>query len=269
MLLAVGLPTYLQVAYPVQPTRPVLDSFKVIEDLPAGSNVMIAMDYDPGSAPELHPMAYAFTRHLCERKCNLFFVTLWPGGGPLMDEVVNEVVLKEFKDSYAYGKNVVNLGYKPGLEVVIQVIATDLRAQFPTDKNGTPLDNMDVSKYVKSVQNMQLIASVSGGTPGAKEWIQYAGNKFNIPIVAGMTGVQATQLFPYYPNQMAGMLPAIKGAAEYETALLRAYPKYNDPGMNAGLRKMAPQLWGHLLMIALIILGNVIYFLSRGKGKSS
>ena len=123
---------------------------------------------------------------------------------------------------------------------------------------------MPITRNIKSVQDMQLIASVSGGTPGAKEWIQYAGNKFNIPLIAGMTGVQATQLFPYYPNQMAGMLPAIKGAAEYETAMLRRYPQYSDARMNDGLRKMAPQLWGHLLMIALIILGNVIYFLSRG-----
>lgn len=269
MFIAVGLPIYLEAAYPVQPTRPVLDAFKIIEEIPQGSNVLIAMDYDPGSMAELHPMTYVFARHLCERKCKLFFITLWPGGGPLTDRIVNDVVLKEFKDSYTYGENVVNLGYKPGLEVVIQVIATDLRAQFPSDRNGTSLDSMPISRDVKSVQDMKLIASVSGGTPGAKEWIQYAGNKFKIPVIAGMTGVQATQLFPYYPNQMAGMLPAIKGAAEYETAMMRAYPKYKDPKLNAGLRKMAPQLWGHLLMIALIILGNVIYFLSRSKGAGS
>ena len=266
MFIAVALPTYLQVAYPVQPTKPVMDAFNIVEQLPEGSNVIMALDYDPGSAPELHPMTIAFARHLCQRKCKLFFITLWPGGGPLMDEVVNEIVLKEFKDSYVYGENVVNLGYKPGLEVVIQVIATDLRAQFPADKKGTPLENMVISRNIKSVQDMQLIVSSSGGTPGAKEWIQYAGNKFNVPVIAGMTGVQATQLFPYYPNQMAGMLPAIKGAAEYETALLRKYPQYRDPKFNAGLRKMAPQLWGHLLMIGLIILGNVIYFMSRAKG---
>ncbi len=63
---------------------------------------------------------------------------------------------------------------------------------------------------------------------------------------------------------MAGLLGGIKGAAEYEMLVNQKYsgptpsPKYQE-----ALRRMGPQLFAHLLMIALIIAGNVIYFTQR------
>jgi hypothetical protein len=122
---------------------------------------------------------------------------------------------------------------------------------------------------MRSIGDAQLIASVSGGTPGAKEWVQYAGRRLGIPVIAGATGVQSTQLYAYYPQQMAGLLPAIKGAAEYEALLGAKYPEFAGPDKTDAIRKMAPQLWGHLLIILLIVLGNVIYLVDRKRGRSS
>jgi hypothetical protein len=68
---------------------------------------------------------------------------------------------------------------------------------------------------------------------------------------------------------MLGLLPAIKGAAEYEAALAEVYPQYASPDRNEGLRRMSPQLVAHLLMVVLIILGNVVYFSQRRKGVAS
>jgi len=69
--------------------------------------------------------------------------------------------------------------------------------------------------------------------------------------------------YPYLPKQLIGLLGAIKGAAEYEVALAAKYPKWGRPEYTEALRRMAPQLWGHLLVLALIIAGNVLYFVER------
>jgi hypothetical protein len=82
--------------------------------------------------------------------------------------------------------------------------------------------------------------------------------------VAGCTGVQAPELYPYIPRQLPGLLAAIKGAAEYEKLVVDKYggptpdPKYLD-----GLRRMGPQLVAHLLIIGLIIVANILYFLDK------
>jgi len=268
MMLTVAIPILVQKTFPEAPTQTVRDAFDVVENLPAGSTVLMPMDYDPGSEAELKPMATAFVRHLCLRNQKIIFVTLWPNAGPLMDEIISTIVRGEFGDRYEYGRNYANLGFKSGNEMVINVIATDLRGQFKTDKQNNPLDELEITRSIRSVGDVQLIASVSAGTPGAKEWVQYAGTRLRVPVIAGATGVQSTQLYSYYPQQLQGLLPAIKGAAEYEALLGAKYPQYKDPTKAEAIRKMAPQLWGHLLLILLIILGNIVYFVDRKRGRS-
>ena len=55
-------------------------------------------------------------------------------------------------------------------------------------------------------------------------------------------------------GQLFGLLPGIKGAAEYETLI-------GVPGL--GTRGMPAQEWAHLLVIGFIVLGNLGYFFTR------
>jgi hypothetical protein len=126
---------------------------------------------------------------------------------------------------------------------------------------------------VTNIRQMDLMCNVSAGYPGTKEWVQYAATAYpeDIHIVAGCTGVQAPLLYPYIPNQLPGLLGAIKGAAEYEALVLEAYPpsEENEGKYTEGIRRMGPQLVAHLLIIGLIVLANVIYFIERKRGISS
>ena len=47
-------------------------------------------------------------------------------------------------------------------------------------------------------------------------------------MVAGTTGVGAPALNPYIPNQLRGILGAIKAAAEYEQALIEKFPDLKE-----------------------------------------
>jgi hypothetical protein len=86
-------------------------------------------------------------------------------------------------------------------------------------------------------------------------------------LLAGVTGVQASQVYSYYPGQLRGMLAAIKGAAEYEALVSAAIDgdRVTAPKYTEARRRMAPQLFGHLLLIGLIVAGNAIYFSQRGR----
>ena len=166
-----------------------------------------------------------------------------------------------------YGVDYVKFDYKAGGEAVIRMITQDLRGMFPMDSKGVPLDDIPLTKNIKNIQDMDLIVNVSAGDPGTKQWVQFAATPFGIKTVSGCTGVQAPQMYPYIPEQLAGVLGAIKAAAEYEAAIDEAYPSIADnPKAQEAKRRMGPQLVAHSLMIVLIIIGNWIFFVSRKRG---
>ena len=269
MALAVLLPILAQTTYPEYPSPMVQDVFDALEDIPDGSKILIALDYDPASAGELQPMATAFTRHCIAKRHKMYFMSLWPVGPQLIEKAIREeihVYAPDMKEHIDY----VNLGYKSGYEAVIKVIVTDLKQLYTTDHAGTSIHDIPMCKDIKSVQDMDLIVNVSAGYAGTKEWVLYASTPYpkTIKIVTGCTGVQAPLFYPYIPKQLIGLLGAIKGAAEYEVLLSDRYPQWKGARHNEALRRMAPQLWGHLLVVLLVIVGNIIYFAGRREGRT-
>lgn len=267
MFLAVALPILLEVKFPEKPSPMVMDVFNAIEKLPEGSKVLLAWDFDPGSKGELEPMAAAFTRHCCEKNLKLYYLCLWPLGVPMIQNSI-DIIESEYPE-YEYAVDYVNLGYKSGNEGVIKSVVTDLMKLFTTDHLNTGIAEIPMMSDVKNVQSMDLIVNVSAGDPGTKQWVQYASTPFGIDIVGGCTGVQAPQLYPYIPEQLIGVLGAIKAAAEYEQAVINAYPHIDEiDSAKEGLRRMGPQLVGHVLIVFLVILANIIYFVGRKRGEA-
>jgi hypothetical protein len=273
MGLAVAVPILFQVQFPETPTVLAKATFDEIERLKPGDRVLLAWDYDPASEGELGPMATSFARHCCEKKLKLYFLALWPVGQQMIEETIEDVIRADFPEM-VYGEDYVNLGYKSGGEGVIKVIVTNLPRMFPTDARGTSLSQIPMCRDIENIQQMDLIVNVSAGYAGTKEWVQYATTPYpNIRIVAGCTGVQAPLMYPYIPEQLPGLLGAIKGAAEYEALVTEKYdieagheppPKYQE-----AKRRMGPQLVAHLLMIALIVAGNVLYLVGRRRERQA
>ncbi len=262
---AVLIPVVFRTEFPERPTALTQAVFDRIESMRPGQRVLMAWDYDPASAPELQPMATALAWHAARKDLELYFVTLWPAGLPMVNETIENVIRKDFP-AYVYGEDYVNLGYKSGNEAVIKVVVSKLGELFPGDVRGQPLSSLPMTRDLKNIRDLDLILNVSAGYPGTKEWIQYAATPLDIPIAAGCTGVQATLLYPYIPSQLFGLLAAIKGAAEYEAALTAKYPDYArdpasgaaKPGRRLGILRMGPQLIAHCVVMGLIIAGNLI-----------
>jgi hypothetical protein len=269
MLWAVLIPIYYigitGRTFPEIPSALAQSTFNEIDRLKAGDPVLLAFDYDPASEGELGPMATAFVKHCAAKHLRMYFMALWPLGAQMIDNTVDKVIRADYPDM-VYGRDYVNLGFKSGAEGVIKVIVTNMRELYTTDARGTGVQNIPMMRDITNIQQMKLLINVSSGYPGTKEWVQYAVVPYpdKIRMVAGSTGVQATQMYPYVPRQLPGLLGAIKGAAEYEKLVVDAYggprpdPKYLD-----GQRRMGPQLVAHMLIIGLIIIANILFFLDK------
>lgn len=268
MAIAVSVPILLQLSFPEKVSPLTADAYAQLEKIQPGDKVLLSFDFDPSSAGELTPMATAFTYHAAKRGAKLYFMALWPVGPQMVEETIAKVIKNDFPEM-KYGVDYLNLGYKSGNEGVIKVIVTDLKKLYTTDHFGTGIGTIPMMEGVSSVQDMNLIVNVSAGYVGAKEWVQYAKTAFpdKIELVAGCTGVQAPPLLPYIPNQLPGLVAAIKGAAEYEKLLVDEYGLEDQPRYKEGLRRMGSQLVAHVLMIALIVTGNVIFFIGRREAR--
>lgn len=258
---------------PEKATPIVEDAFRAIDALPEGSRVLVAFDFDPASAGELQPMATAFVRHCALRRHRIYAMTLWAPGGPLIGATLGAVL--DGDPHYRPGETYMDLGFQAGNEGVIKQMSSSIAKAYPNDARGTPIGQVPMMQGIERVADFDLLVCVSAGYPGAKEWVQYAvsptltgsGGR-RLPFVAGTTGVQTPQLIPYYPVQMAGMLGAIKGAAEYESLVNSAYEAAHpgtviEPRFREAQRRMAPQLVAHVLMVALIVAGNAIFLAGR------
>ncbi|MFO0827794.1 MAG: hypothetical protein U0572_06540 [Phycisphaerales bacterium] len=270
MGLAVAIPVLLQASFPEVAGPHARAAFDTIENLPSGSKVLFSFDYDPASEGELRPMTEALMYHCCSKGHKLYIMALWPAGAAKAKEAINNIIKAHFPN-YEYGRDYVQLGFKAGNEAVIRVIVTDLAKQYPNDELGTPLSKIPMMAGIDDIRAMDLAVVVSAGDPGSKQWAQYYVAAYPTEkLVTGTTGVQSVSLYPYFPQQIAGLLAAIKGAAEYETLVNQKYPLKTPTGdkkmLTEGQRRMAPQLTAHLLMITLIILGNVVQFARRRTG---
>jgi hypothetical protein len=261
--LAVIVPLIFNLTFPEHPTPIVTAIFDFVESLPEGSVVLMPFDYDPSTAPELDPMATALMRHCLTRNLKVCTIALWPEGQGMANNIFTNVVEPEFPEK-VYGVDYVNLGYKAGAQGLINTILLNMRSMYTADTRGTPVDDLPLMKKILTLRDFDLIMNFSAGKPGTKEWVQFAGDPGDIPIASGSTAVQAPLLYPYYPSQMVGMMGGLKGAAEYETALVEAYPQFEEQ-TSIATQLMAPQAVAHFVIIIFVIIGNVIYFTERKK----
>lgn len=245
-----------------QLTTPIVKGiFDKIESLPPGSRVLLSFDYGPSTVPEIQPMVDGVLRHCMERNLRIIFVALWATGQNILGSTVREVVEKEYPEKQ-YGVDYVNFGYKAGNQGVINVIVSDFFKMFPTDIEGATARELPIMDGMASLKDVSLIVSFGGGFPGIKEWVQFAGDLGDIPVAGGCTAVSAPLLYPYYPQQMVGLMGGIKGAAEYEAILAKTYVRYRTTSMR-GSEMMGPQTVAHLVIMFFIVIGNIAYFMTR------
>jgi hypothetical protein len=251
---AVIVPLLLPLGLRVKVTPQTQAIYDEVENLPAGSNVLVAFDYDPTAMPEVQPMALAFLNHCFQKKHKVIIMALWPAGAQLAVSAMAEIN-RDF--DLEYGRDYVNLGYKPGAGIAIKSLGTSFEEVFPKDMAGRSTATLPLMEDVSNLYDVDLVMDLSAGFPGITEWVTVANALFQTRIAAGCTAVSAPQFFPYLQTgQLIGMLGGLKGAAEYESAT--AYS-------GKASRRMDSQSVAHVVIIVFIIFANISYFILRRK----
>jgi hypothetical protein len=268
MALAIVVPLYLPIGFPIKPRPMTKAAFNAVEQLEAGDVVFVSMDLDPASTAELEPYYRAVILQLKRKGVRLVFTTLWYQAPPLVERWLRDTVDAPLAPAgtpgyagppdRAYVRNVdyIYLGFREGKQNIMLGMGADLHHVFDgkTD-DGTPLDSIPWMKSVRGLADFKLMVLVSAGSPGAKEYVEYVQNRYALRMVAVTTAVSTTDLAPYYQSgQLLGLVAGLSGSAEYE--VLVGKPSIAVEGadvLNAA----------HLVVIFAIVLGNIAFFAGR------
>jgi hypothetical protein len=272
MGLAIVLPLLKPLNLPIKASDMVKAGYYTVEELKEGDRVLLSVDLDPASTPELEPYFKAVVLQLKRRGVKLVIVSTWYSAPPLVDRWIRESIVRPMvrpgeagydgvpDRAYVKNEDFVWLGFREGKDATINGFATDLPGTFDhRAADGTPLKDIPLMNGIKTLSDFDLVVLVSAGSPGLKEYVQQAQGRGNVRMVGACTAVSTTEYAPYYnAGQLLGLVGGMAKAAEYEALVGR-------PG-NAAKGTDALN-FGHLVVIVAILFGNVIYFASRRRGR--
>lgn len=256
MILVIALSLIKPVGLAIVPTAETQRVYDFIDALPSGSIVYLGFDFSAGGIPELMPAAHSLVRQGFRKDLRFICAGMWVMAGDMADTAFS-IVEEEFPDK-EYGVDWINIGYKPGGEVLLQkMLASIYEAAVGRDHYGNDLKTLPLLNEAPTIKDADALFIFVTGTPGERQYIAHVSSPHNIPLCVSTISVSVPELMPLIQARQvhAGVL-GMKGAAEYEA--LVGNPGSATAGMDA-------QSFSHALIIVFIILGNLGYLLTREK----
>jgi hypothetical protein len=241
----VGIPVKI-----VERTRAAYDT---IEGIPDGSIVILSLDTTGGAWGETGPLARAAFRHLQSTNLRVAVMGLHiPDASTLQEGMFDRVGIPS---NWEYGTDYIAFGYIPGREVAVAQLAEDFRGLLSKDFYQNDLDDFPLGRDLRGGEDVALI--ISADSVGLVDlWVRHWATPFGTKVLPFGTASAAVSAAPYYPDLVQGVVSGIRGAAEYE--LLINFPE-------DGLRSTDMLSGTHLVIIAAIIVGNILYFTTERK----
>ena len=263
VFLVVALPLFWPRDKVMEASRPTRMAFEEIEALQAPATVLLSWDFDPGSQAELLPTAEAILHQLFRKNVKVVVMTLWPAAPTLASAALARVGERYGKEE---GVDYVNLGYKPGADVVVKAMGDDIHEAFPSDQRRRRVGDIPIMKGIHDYGDFALVIDLAAGN-SVEPYVQQAVERNDARLVIAVTGVMIADFYPYLEaGQVKGLVGALRGAAEYEQ-LVGMEEILGRPG--PAVAAMDSQSYAHILILFFIVLGNLGHFLGgRPEGRA-
>lgn len=241
-------PLNLPNKYPAKEVRTV---YNAIDNLPEGSFVLLGIDYEPATRPELFPQTVAVLRHAFRKNLRVAVMYFVPAASGIIEEIFADIP-KEYGKQY--GKDYVIFPYQPNYIAVLTQMGNDIYAIYDKDKDGNNLKTMPVMRGINKFRDMGFVVEFTG-TALLDAWVALASDKFGFKLAGGVTAVSQPGYGPYVQTgQLTGLLGGMKGGADYEVLL-------NKPGKGtSGIDALNA---AHFMVLGLIIFSNLMILILK------
>lgn len=203
-----------------------------------GDTVVLIVDIDPASQPELEPFVRYSVATALAHGAHVVTTSLVPYGAMIAQSILDSELAKANK---RYGVDAMNLGFLEGRTAAPHLLGFPLARVTSRDHAGTALADLNITRDIQKLDDAALTVLVSSG--GALDWLTQAQGRFAHRLVVASTSQYAPELVPFFESgQIVGLVAGLRDVA----ALVSI-----DPQMQA-------QRWAAIVFIGLIVLGHVV-----------
>jgi len=264
------------------PARQLFDAVEASPSGPDGDKIiLVGTTFSFNTIGESGNQARAILRHLMLTKKRFAVMSVEPVGAEI-GKIITTKLAKEY--GLEYGKDWIYFGYQLGTLAFFKSFPQDIPGTVQVDGiEKKPITDFEIMKRVKTIKDVDMHIEITASA-SVFDWLQVVQptTKPRLKIGYACTGVMAAEAYPYLDSkQMVGMLPGLKGAADYEQLVEEREKDFPEVKAGAslgsipriGLYRTARHLMfaqgaAHVLIIIFIILGNVGYFLARRRPRS-
>ncbi len=199
---------------PQVPPPEVQGAFAQVEALSPQSVVLIAFDYQPAFGEELETTADALLEHLMLRGARLVTVSTQPEGMLLAEHAIREHAQNR---GYRAGERYLNLGYIPGGVTGLSALADHFLLTIPQTPAGYPVREEPLMQGIDALQDFSLLIVLTDDPDVARAWIEQVQTRTpQVPLLMAVSAQAAPLVYPYYGEQISGLVSGLTGGAAYE-----------------------------------------------------
>ena len=275
MILAVGLPIIFGISQ--KPSRLVSAErmYEVVEKVQVqpGEVAMVWFDFGPNTVAENEPQAMVLIEHLFRRRIPVILMSQYQQAERFLTSIPNEVARRLEVEmpgqQWQYGEAWVNVGFRPGGAIFIQslVNAGDLAKFLGRDANGMPISHYPVFAHLGGVEHVKLVGEITGLVGVFDTIIQFfQKNEYRPTVVHGCTSITIPEAYIFLDSgQLKGLLEGIAGAAWYSEVLKKFHPDSENRELLVTNTALSA---GHVVLILLIVLGNIVPVVQRWRERN-
>ena len=217
-----GVPT------PELPTE-IIDAQLLINAIPDGGNVLMAVDYQPGFTGEMNATSASLLDHLMIKGVYLTMVSTSTSGPALAERLVHYVNTQmghQYQDTDQYA----NLGYIGGGLSGLRNFAESPQQIMPYALNAIKAEDSTVwinghLSDIQTLSDFDLCVVITESSETARNWIEQVGPALTDTPLLLVVSAQAEPLvrpyFESYPKQVKGMVVGLSGGVSYESSMPR------------------------------------------------
>ena len=259
-ILLVAAPFIRPLSLPVPITQPTRMFYDEIQNIQSGDIIVVDFNFAASNWGELGAGSIALLKQLIAKRATtdfkVVFLATMESGPYMLLRSLDAVGGWPAMNLGEYGEDWVSLGFMAGGEPMTAAMASNFNSIYRTDDQGTPVEELPLLTRISTVEDIEMVIHFNMGGDSDKYRKQW-GVPFGVKVLQVVQGIHVPTLAMYLSaGQVQGYIASIRGAAEYELLIGR-------PG--EAIVSTDALSMSHLMVIAVIVAGNLTYFLIEKK----
>jgi len=211
------LPVLMPLNLPIGVTTMTREFYDYILDLPDGSVVVYMSQLAGFNYGDLAPLCAATLNLVLNSPNHLKIIMVFAYADCVnFWDIMKDTYEIELPPGKEYGVDYVEFGFYIGAERGWATVCDDFKAMFPTDRFGTPVEDLPIMDGVNSAADWDLVLFPNSWTGLMDYIVRHAYGRYGVKVLIMPAGMCAMSAAAYYPHVSPGMPIGAGGGAQLE-----------------------------------------------------